>query len=107
MRAETAATSIPRSVRVAVWLRDGGECIICRRPVPVECACAHIVRRSQGGLGIEKNVVTLCPICHRELDEGKDADVFMAMVLAHIKEYFPDWKREQCIYHKGGNNEFI
>ena len=103
MRNETKATSISRSVKLAVWLRDHEQCVVCDRPVHVSCACAHIVRRSQGGKGIEKNVVTLCPGCHRRYDEGGDYE--KKKVMEHILEFFPDWTREQVIYKKGVQND--
>ena len=59
MHKMTKATSIPKSVKEAVYERDGGRCILCGRNngEPV----AHVIRRSQGGKGIEQNIVTLCP----------------------------------------------
>ena len=56
MRAETKATSIPPEVKKAVYIRDNGFCVLCGSPYgdPV----AHVVRRSQGGKGIERNIVT-------------------------------------------------
>lgn len=57
MHKMTKATSIPKSVKEAVYERDDGRCILCGRnngdPV------AHVIRRSQGGRGIEQNIVTL------------------------------------------------
>jgi len=102
MRKETKSTQIPPSVRLAVWLRDGRECVLCGKAVPVECGNAHIVRRSQGGKGVEQNIVTLCPECHREHDEGKDAKILQAQVIKYIKTLYPGWSRESVTYHKGG-----
>lgn len=104
MRKETKATAIPRSVKMAVWLRDRGECVLCGTLLPVTCANAHIVRRSQGGRGIEKNIVTLCPTCHRETDEGRFAKINQQNLRTYIREFYPDWTEEQVKYHKGGNN---
>ena len=102
MRNETKATKIPRAVKLAVWSRDGYCCVNCGAPGLPE---AHIVRRSQGGLGIEKNVVTLCRICHREMDEGRDSKIVQDRVIKHIKQFYPDWDRNQCIYKKGDSND--
>ena len=33
-----------------VWERDNHKCIFCHKNVPVECACCHYIRRSQGGM---------------------------------------------------------
>ena len=76
MRPETKATAISPEVKRIVWERDGKQCTLCQKYVPVSCACAHVVRRSQGGMGVEENIVTLCPECHREADEGKTAHLF-------------------------------
>lgn len=103
MRAETKATAIPRSVKLAVWLRDRESCVLCHQPVPVECACAHVVRRSQGGRGVEQNIVTLCPACHREMDEGCDAKALKSIVVNYIKEFYPNWTEASVTYHKGGS----
>lgn len=103
IRAETKATAIPRSVKLAVWLRDRESCVLCRQPVPVECACAHIVRRSQGGKGVEQNIVTLCDRCHRETDEGKHAKENMREIIKYIRGLYPDWSKEKVIYKKGGS----
>lgn len=101
MRSETKATQIPRSVKLAVWTRDGQRCAICGRAVPWTCANAHIVRRSQGGRGVEQNVFTACPICHRDHDEGKYAKILQAQIIDYIKTLYPGWTRESVTYRKG------
>ena len=53
MHRTTKATAIPQSVKEAVTTRDKGRCIFCGRPgKPV----AHVVRRSQLGMGIEQTL---------------------------------------------------
>ena len=49
-KTRTIATSIPKSVKEKVWKRDNYKCIFCHKNVPVECACCHYIRRSQGGM---------------------------------------------------------
>ena len=49
----TRATEIPKQVRMAVSIRDNGQCIICHRFVPTACSNAHFIPRSHSGLGIE------------------------------------------------------
>ena len=100
MRRETKATAIPASVKRAVWCRDRGECVICSCPGEPN---AHIVRRSQGGRGIEQNIVTLCRRCHREMDEGRHAKIYKEMVIKYISDLYPGWSEESVKYHKGGN----
>ena len=70
------ACDISQKVKELVWDRDEHKCIICGRYVPKTCANAHFIKRSQGGLGIPENVVTLCPQCHYEEDFGKDSKVY-------------------------------
>lgn len=108
MHRETKRTMIPQSVKDAVNLRDNKRCVLCGRPGdPV----AHIVRRSQGGMGVEENIVTLCPACHRAYDEGAGLDrlgrgttreSLYCCLVAYLKGFYPDWSREDMIYHKEG-----
>lgn len=98
MHKMTKAMAIPQRVKDGVTRRDGGLCVICHAPgLPT----AHIVRRSQGGRGIEQNIVTLCPHCHREFDEGRNRDAYEVRIIAYIKGFYPDWSREDMVYRKG------
>ena len=106
MHKQTKSTSIPLSVKRAVAIRDGGRCVLCGRPGdPV----AHVVRRSQGGRGIEENIVTLCAHCHRAYDEGANLSRYGAgttreslycWLVAYLKGFYPDWNREDMKYKK-------
>lgn len=107
MNKRTKALSIPKSVKEAVYRRDNGVCVLCGSPLgePV----AHVVRRSQGGLGIERNIVTLCPMCHKSYDEGTNLWRFGKGVtreslychfVAYMKGFYTDWNREDMIYRK-------
>lgn len=111
MHKMTKYTSIPPVVKRAVFLRDNGCCVLCGSPYgePV----AHVVRRSQGGLGTERNVVTLCRGCHRAYDEGADLSRYGAgttqeslycYLVAYLKGFYPDWNRADMIYKKGMDN---
>lgn len=97
----TRATAIPKAVKEAVFVRDGGRCIFCgsARGEPV----AHVVRRSQGGLGVETNIITLCHECHRALDEGARRAELEECVVGYMKRKYPGWKREDQIYKKWRN----
>lgn len=100
MHKETKSTAISKKVKDAVYLRDNGLCVICKSPgIPN----AHVVRRSQGGKGIEQNIVCLCPWCHKSFDEGRPEFRQHAYVLivTHLKGFYPDWNREDMIYRKG------
>lgn len=109
MNKRTKALAIPKTVKDAVYKRDKGICVLCGSNMgePV----AHVVRRSQGGLGIEKNIVTLCPSCHRAYDEGTNIRRFgkgatreslYCHLVAHLKSFYPDWNKADMIYRKGG-----
>lgn len=111
MHKMTKATATPANVKKAVDIRDGGRCVLCGSPYgdPV----AHVIRRSQGGLGIEQNIVTLCPACHRAYDEGANLwrfgrgatrESLYCRIVAHLKCFYPDWNREDMIYKKGNQN---
>ena len=61
------ACAIDKSTKIAVSLRDNGRCILCHSTQGLPNA--HYIPRSKGGLGIEQNIVTLCPDCHYRLDQ--------------------------------------
>lgn len=98
MNRRTKATSIPQAVKAAVWGRDNHRCIICHNPqaMPV----SHIVRRSQGGLGIVENIVTMCQSCHMRYDQSTDREMLDACIEAYMRDIYPDWDRSKLIYKK-------
>ncbi len=99
MHKMTRATAIPKAVKESVYRRDHGLCVICGNP---GLPNAHVVRRSRGGMGIEQNIVTLCPRCHREFDEGQNRSAYEDRILCYLKAHYPDWNREDLIYKKQG-----
>ena len=74
MHRRTKATSISRDVKRKVYLRDKCSCILCHRYACPEWACAHVIPRSRGGMGVEQNIVTLCPVCHRRYDTAREPE---------------------------------
>lgn len=112
MHRETKATDIPSSVKAAVALRDSkngpATCIICG---DLGMPCCHVVRRSQGGMGVVENIVSLCPQCHYAFDEGlymrrlkplgfeRQQDV-RDYIIDYIKGFYPDWTPDSVTYHK-------
>lgn len=98
---QTKATEISKEVKKIVWERDKCRCVICHKPVPVECACCHFIPRSQGGLGIEENIYTGCPECHREQDNGLNTKEYDLKVKRHLKGiYGANWNIQKLIYKK-------
>ena len=112
MHRQTAKTGIPASVKAAVALRDSvngpATCIICGAPGGPHC---HIVRRSQGGMGVEQNIVTMCGPCHYAFDEGiglkrleplglNTRDDVRRYIVDYIRGFYPDWTPERVTYRK-------
>jgi 5-methylcytosine-specific restriction endonuclease McrA len=92
------ACDISQKVKEAVWERDGGRCIICQsnRAMPN----SHFIRRSQGGLGIEENIVTMCQSCHSMYDQYIDRENMEAYIENYLRSHYPDWDREKLVYKK-------
>jgi 5-methylcytosine-specific restriction endonuclease McrA len=95
----TKACEIKPKVREAVEERDNHCCVFCGSPNAR--GEAHIVRRSQGGLGIEQNLLTVCRYCHRQFDEGHDRELYMNRAVNYMKEHYPDWNIGDLVYKKG------
>lgn len=92
---------IPLKVKAAVRMRDRGKCIICgKNGIPN----SHYIRRSQGGLGIEENVVCMCLSCHNAYDNGNDEKLKNSIkrkTKDYLKKYYgKKWKEENLYYKK-------
>lgn len=92
------ACDIPKKVKDRVWERDNHQCIICgsNQAMPN----SHVVRRSQNGLGIEENIVTMCFRCHSMYDQHCDRKAMEAHIEKYLKNIYPDWNREKLTYKK-------
>ena len=99
MHKRTKAVAITPQVRQEVEDRDGGCCIFCGRRGRGE---GHYVNRSQGGLGIPENIVTVCRDCHREMDNGLYTKVFRQKAEEYLKSKYPDWDKNKLVYNKWG-----
>ena len=93
------ACDIPKKVKDIVWERDQYRCIICGSHEGQPNS--HFIRRSQGGLGCERNIVTMCYRCHMMYDQGVDRRAIEAYTEKYLKSLYPDWSREQLYYKKG------
>ena len=98
MRKETSKTKIPEKTKKSVWTRDGGRCIVCLRPGNPWC---HFIPRSQGGLGIEQNIVTLCDKCHMAFDQSPKRKSLREYIRRYLKMKHPDWEETKLVYKKG------
>ena len=112
MHRQTKYTAIPARVKAAVALRDSAHgpatCIICGAP---GSPCCHVVRRSQGGMGVEENVVTLCGPCHYAFDEGMGMKRLKSLgfesredirdyIIGYLKGFYQDWTEDSVKYKK-------
>lgn len=97
MHKRTKAVAITPEVRQAVEERDGHCCIFCGRPGRGE---AHFVNRSQGGLGIPENIVTVCRPCHSAMDNGQATKLYRAKAEEYLKSKYPEWDRSKLVYDK-------
>lgn len=100
MHKRAKACDISQEVKVRVWERDKGCCIICGSPIAAPNA--HYIRRSQGGMGIEQNIVTLCMDCHNEFDNGsgKYSQAIKKAVRDYLQGQYDDWSEKDLIYDK-------
>lgn len=98
MHKQTKATNITPAVKREVMERDGGMCIVCGAPGdPV----SHVIRRTQGGLGIARNIVTHCWRCHFKFDNYDQHT--RIETFNYIKKCYPDWTEESVKYSKWGD----
>lgn len=97
MREATKKTDIPQKVKRTVYERDGGACVICGRAgIPN----AHFISRAQMGLGIEQNIVTLCPRCHRDYDQSEKREAYRAELAKYLAGKYDGWDPDKLIYRK-------
>lgn len=96
--ARTKACDISQKVKFAVWERDGERCIICGSHIAMPNS--HYIKRSQGGLGIEENITTMCLKCHDAFD-GAGREAMKSKVAAYLKSKYPGWDESKLIYKKG------
>lgn len=88
-----------KAVKAAVFERDGGRCVLCgsNQGVPN----AHFIPRSQGGLGVEENGLTLCLDCHNRYDNGSGREETEARLEEYLKSKYSDWDKQKLYYKKG------
>lgn len=97
----TKALDIPPDVKRRVWERDGERCILCGSPDAAPNA--HYVARSQGGLGIEENIVTLCWPCHMAYDQSAGRRDIGKRIGRYLRERYAGWNEDALYYKKGAN----
>lgn len=92
--------AISKKVKLAVWERDNHRCIICGSPYGQPNA--HVIPRSKGGLGVEKNIVTLCFNCHRKFDQGKkeERESIREYINYYLSHFYGEIDKDEVIYKK-------
>lgn len=98
MSKRSNACAIPMRVKRVVYERDQGRCILCGAMGDPWC---HYIARSHGGLGIEENIVTLCPRCHYEYDNGRHHWEIKGQIRKYLQWKYPDWDEKKLTYTKG------
>ena len=107
MRKDTKARDFSRKAKEQIAERDSIEgwpcCVFCgaAAPAPLAFSNAHFIARSQGGLGIPENGLTLCPACHRRYDQTTDRKQMREYFRGYLKSKYENWREEDLIYRKG------
>ena len=89
MHTRTRRLDISPRVKAEVWKRDGGRCILCG--TSEAAPNAHYIARSQGGLGIVRNIVTLCGRCHDRYDNSPERTAIKEEIRAYLMSQYDDW----------------
>lgn len=96
----TRALEIPKKVKEKVYERDNQHCVLCGKYVFLENACCHFIARSQGGLGIEENILTLCSNCHSLFDNSEHREKLKEYFRDYLKSKYRNWNEKELYYKK-------
>ena len=106
MRKDTKARDFDRKAKEAIAERDSIEgwpcCVFCglAAPAPLAWSNAHFIARSQGGLGIPENGLTLCPVCHGRYDQTESREEMRGYFREYLKEHYDNWSEDALTYRK-------
>ena len=106
MRKDTKARDFSRKAKEQIAERDSIQgwpcCVSCGAAAlaPLAYSNAHFIARSQGGLGIPENGLTLCPRCHRRYDQTTDRKQMGEYFREYLKSKYENWSEEALIYRK-------
>lgn len=96
----TKALDITKKTKLAVWERDNHRCIFCGKLVPWNMANSHFIKRSQGGLGIERNILTNCEECHHRFDDTPEREVLWEHAERYLMSKYRDFDINKLTYKK-------
>ena len=104
MNRRTKALDISPIVRAEVYSRDahdGAPCCIISGS-PYNLTCAHYIARSQSGLGIPENLVTLSIDVHKRYDHGfpEERKTLKRQIREYLQHCYPDWSEEKLVYRR-------
>lgn len=107
MKKRTNALAIPDEIKRRVAERDSCDghpcCILCGRPSPTSdllaFSNAHYISRAHGGLGIERNILTLCPDCHLAYD-GAEREELRPILRRYLCEHYENWTESELTFRK-------
>lgn len=103
MNRRTKALQISPETKQAVAERDSIDgcpcCIFCGAPHGLPEA--HFIPRSQGGLGIEQNILTVCRPCHDKLDRGPTSEQLHEFAWSYLLEKYGDLDVRDLVYQRG------
>lgn len=106
MRKDTKARNFTREVKIAISKRDSIDgwpcCVYCGAAAPEELCWsnAHFISRAQGGLGVESNGLTLCPICHRNYDQTTARNRMREYFREYLSSRYKGWNEQDLIQRK-------
>ena len=107
MRKDAKARDFDRHTKAAIAERDSIEgwpcCVYCgaAAPGPLAWSNAHFIARSQGGLGVVENGLTLCPECHRRYDQSTARANMREFFREYLKSKYEYWNEDDLVYRKG------
>lgn len=92
------ACDIPQRVKSEVWERDKHRCVVCGSPYAMPNA--HFRSRANSGMGVAKNIVTLCFKCHYNYDQTPKRQQYKTFIENYLKSKYKDWSEDDIIYKK-------
>ena len=109
MRKDTKARDFDRKTKVAIMVRDSIDgwpcCVFCGAAAPSNTPVwsnAHFISRSQGGLGVEQNGLTLCPVCHPRYDQTTARSEMRGYFREYLQNHYPGWNEKILVQNKAG-----